>query len=237
MITEILWTQVDITKLENDLGFSFQNQSILKEAMVHRSYINEHHDCDTDHNERLEFLGDAVLELVVTDYLFHHYKNPEGELTNWRAALVRGTTLKEVADKLKLGEYLFLSKGEELSGGRERELILANVVEALIGAIYEDQGYEQAKEFIYQEIVVKLPYILESKSYLDAKSRFQELAQEKIGITPTYKLVSESGPDHAKQFLMAALIGEQEYGRGHGSSKQLAEQEAAHDALLKWNEV
>jgi ribonuclease-3 len=226
--------QIEITQLEDDLGYKFNNHNILKEAMIHRSYINEHHDCDTDHNERLEFLGDAVLELVVTDYLFHNYKNPEGELTNWRAALVRGTTLKEVADKLQLGKYLYLSKGEELSGGRERELILANVVEALIGAIYEDQGYDQAKVFINKEIISKLPNILESKSYLDAKSRFQEMAQEKIGITPIYKLLSESGPDHAKQFLMAAFIGDKEYGQGHGSSKQLAEQEAAFDALEKW---
>lgn len=223
--------QKNIKELEQTINLKFKNPQILMEAMVHRSYINEHSECKTDHNERLEFLGDAVLELVVTDYLFHNYKNPEGELTNWRAALVRGTTLKEVADKLKLGEYLYLSKGEELSGGRERELILANVVEALIGAIYEDHGYEVVKEFIMQEIVSKLPTILDTKAYLDAKSRLQELAQEKIGITPVYKLVSESGPDHAKQFLMAVFVGEKEYGRGSGSSKQLAEQDAAQVAL------
>lgn len=223
--------QKNIQELEKKIDINFNKPEILQEAMVHRSYINEHSDCETDHNERLEFLGDAVLELVVTDYLFHNYKNPEGELTNWRAALVRGTTLKEVADKLKLGEYLYLSKGEELSGGRERELILANVVEALIGAIYEDQGYDRAKDFIMQEIVSKFANILETKAYLDSKSRLQELAQEKIGITPVYKLVSESGPDHAKQFLMAVFVGEKEYGRGSGSSKQLAEQDAAQIAI------
>ncbi len=218
-------------ELEKFLDISFENKDILKEALVHRSYINEHSDWKTDHNERLEFLGDAILELVVTDYLFHKYKNPEGELTNWRAALVRGTTLKEVADRLKLGEYLFLSKGEENSGGRERELILANAVEALIGAIYEDLGYDASKDFISKEIISKLPTILETEAYLDSKSRFQELAQEKIGITPIYKLISESGPDHSKQFIMGVYIADKEYGQGHGSSKQLAEQEAADDGL------
>ncbi len=227
--------QKDTKELEKHIGIKFKKPEILQEAMVHRSYINEHPAWETDHNERLEFLGDAVLELVVTDYLFHNFKNPEGELTNWRAALVRGTTLKEVADKLKLGEYLYLSKGEELSGGRERELILANSVEALIGAIYEDQGYNSAKDFIMDEIVSKLPNILETQSYLDAKSRLQEMAQEKFGITPVYKLVSESGPDHAKQFLMAVFVGDREFGQGSGSSKQLAEQEAAHNALANFN--
>jgi len=227
--------QSDIKDLAQSLGIDFQNEEYLLTAMIHRSYLNEHSKWKTDHNERLEFLGDAVLELIVTDYLFKKYPNPEGELTNWRAALVRGVTLKEVADQLELGKYLYLSKGEELSGGRERELILANAVEALIGAIYLDQGYGAAEDFIKKYIIAKLPEILKNKTYQDAKSHLQELSQEKFGITPVYKLVSESGPDHNKQFVMAAYIADNEYGQGAGSSKQLAEQEAAAEALKKWD--
>lgn len=227
--------QNDIKDLAKSLGIKFDNEEFLLTAMIHRSYLNEHPNWKTDHNERLEFLGDAVLELIVTDYLFRKYSNPEGELTNWRAALVRGITLKEVADQLELGKYLYLSKGEELSGGRERELILANSVEALIGAIYLDQGYAAAEEFIQKYIIAKLPDILKNKTYQDAKSHLQEVSQEKFGITPVYKLVSESGPDHNKQFVMAAYIGDNEYGQGTGPSKQLAEQEAAAEALHKWD--
>jgi len=229
--------QAKIKQLAEKLAITFHDEEILLTALVHRSYLNEHSNWHTDHNERLEFLGDAVLELVVTDYLFRSYSNPEGELTNWRAALVRGVTLKDVADSLELGKYLYLSKGEEISGGRQRELILANAVEALIGAIYIDQGYQLAEKFIQQYIISRLPDILASKSYQDAKSHLQELSQEKIGITPVYKLIAESGPDHNKEFLMGVYIGENEYGQGQGSSKQLAEQAAAEQALKNWSDM
>jgi ribonuclease III len=225
----------DLQELIKALKIKFKNPELLKTALVHRSYINEHPDWPTDHNERLEFLGDAVLELVVTDHLYLNFSNPEGELTNWRAALVRGLTLKDVAEQLGLGEYLYLSRGEEQSGGRSRELILANTVESLIGAIYLDRGYPIAKKFIEKYIIVKLPEILQTKAYQDAKSHLQELSQDKFGVTPIYELISESGPDHAKQFLMAVLIESQEWGRGQGTSKQHAEQEAAADALTRWN--
>lgn len=227
--------QKTIKELEQTLGLKFHQSQLLESALVHRSYLNEHPKFHLEHNERLEFLGDAVLELIVTDYLYHNYQNPEGELTNWRASLVRGATLKLIADQLHLGEYLYLSKGEELSGGRQRELILANSVEALIGAIYLDQGYDTAKQFIHDYIIVMLPDIIKNKTYLDSKSRLQEMAQEKIGMTPVYQLVSESGPDHAKSFIMGVYIDNREYGQGSGPSKQIAEQEAAHQALENWS--
>ncbi|MBU0648070.1 ribonuclease III [Patescibacteria group bacterium] len=224
----------DPKQLEKIIKIKFKNPDLLQTAMTHRSYLNEHPHWKYDHNERLEFLGDAVLELSVTDYLFNTYDDPEGELTNWRAALVRGVTLKEVADDLRLGKYLYLSRGEELSGGRQRELILANTVESLIGAVYLDQGYTLANQFILKNIVSKLPKIFEDKLYLDAKSHLQERSQEKFGQTPTYELVSASGPDHAKQFVMAVKIGDNKYGEGSGNSKQEAEQNAAQAALEKW---
>jgi len=222
--------------LQKILKIQFKNLDFLNIALTHRSYLNEHPSYHLEHNERLEFLGDAVLELVVTDYLFRNYPNPEGELTNWRAALVRGATLKEVATELNLGQYLLLSKGEILSGGRERELILANTVEALIGAIYMDHGLSAASDFIHQYIIIRLPKILDQHLYQDAKSRLQEKSQEKLNLTPTYYLVSQSGPDHAKQFVMAVKIGDNEYGQGSGASKQEAEQNAAAEALEKWAE-
>lgn len=228
--------QKDFNELADLLKITFNHPEILHTAMVHRSYINEHNNFQLDHNERLEFLGDAVLELIVTDFLYRNYSNPEGELTNWRAALVRGANLQEIAKKLSLGDYLFLSKGEEQSGGRTRELILANAVEALIGAIYIDQGYKAAEKFILDYIISNLPEILKNQSYVDAKSHLQELSQDKIGITPVYKLISESGPDHAKQFIMGVFIGNKEYGQGSGSSKQTAEQDAAARALESWSD-
>lgn len=223
-------------KLEDKIGIAFGDNSLIRQAFVHRSYLNEHRSSKLESNERLEFLGDAVLELVVTEHLYKNYPNPEGELTNWRSALVKGETLSKVARELDLGSYLFLSHGEEKSGGRDKDYLLANTFEAVIGVIYLEKGYKVAQKFINQFLLVHLEYILESGAHIDSKSRLQELAQDKVGITPSYKLQGEKGPDHNKSFTMGAYIGERMVGEGEGSSKQAAEQEAAEDALkrLKW---
>lgn len=227
----------DFSQLEAAIGIEFKDKGLLELAFVHKSYCNEAEGVCT-HNERLEFLGDAVLELVVTDYLYRKYEDkPEGELTNWRSALVKGKNLEKVSKKLGLGEYLFLSRGEELSGGREKSYILANTMEALIGALYLDSGYEVAKHFISKYIITLLDEIIAQGLYIDPKSRVQELAQEKLSVTPRYELLSESGPDHNKEFVMGIYFGEDLVGEGKGSSKQEAEQEAAAAALKKnaWN--
>jgi len=223
-------------KLEEQIELSFPDQEILKRAFVHRSYLNEHKDSELESNERLEFLGDAVLELVVTDYLYQNYPNPEGELTNWRSALVKGEMLAKIAMELNLGEYLFLSHGEEKSGGREKDYLLANTFEALIGAIYLALGYKKADFFINKFLLIHLEDILTKGTHIDAKSKLQEMAQDKIGITPNYELQHDEGPDHDKIFTMAAYIGDRMVGKGNGGSKQIAEQNAAKDALkrLKW---
>lgn len=213
---------------------TFQDHQLLRQAFVHRSYLNENPGFPLQHNERLEFLGDAVLELVVTEHLFKTYPNPEGELTNWRSALVKGEMLSVVASELAMGELLYLSKGEEKGGGKSRALILANTFEALIGALYLDQGYVPAQEFVTRFLLGRLPEILEKGLHVDAKSRFQELVQEVQGITPVYKVVHESGPDHAKIFEVGVYIGEKSVGNGTGNSKQAAEQAAAADALGQW---
>ena len=223
-------------KLEEQIGIKFKDYELLRNAFVHRSYLNEHRDSKYESNERLAFLGDAVLELVVTEFLYQNYPNPEGELTNWRSALVKGEMLAKIATELNLGEYLFLSHGEEKSGGREKDYLLANTFEAVVGVIYLELGYEMAKAFIEKFLLVHLEDILVKGEHIDAKSRLQELAQEKIGTTPNYELQHEEGPDHDKVFTMAAYIGTRMVGKGKGSSKQLAEQKAAEDALkrLKW---
>lgn len=223
-------------KLEEKIGLTFEDPHLLRNAFVHRSYLNEHKTSLLESNERLEFLGDAVLELVVTEYLFLNYPNPEGELTNWRSALVKGEMLAKVASALDLGSYLFLSRGEENSGGREKEYLLANTFEALTGVIYLELGYEKAKEFIGKFLLVHLEDILKKGDHIDSKSRFQEMAQDKTGVTPNYELLHDEGPDHDKVFTMGAYIGERIVGKGKGSSKQSAEQRAAEDALerLKW---
>lgn len=218
-------------ELEKALGSSFKNNQLLTLAFVHKSYVNEHEE-EQDYNERLEFLGDAVLELAVTHFLYEKYPHqPEGQLTNWRSALVKGKNLARVARKLNLGKYLLLSRGEEISGGREKDYILANTVESLIGAIYLDQGFEVVDAFILKNIVILLDEIIEQGLNVDAKSRVQELAQEHLDLTPTYELIRESGPDHDKEFLMGIYFGSILAGQGTGSSKQDAEQAAAYDAL------
>lgn len=221
----------DKEKIEKIIGIDFDNDIIIKTAFTHRSYLNEHRKAKLEHNERLEFLGDAVLELVVTDFLYRNYKNPEGELTSWRSALVKTESLAELADTLKLGQYLLMSRGEAKTGGRTRQALLANLVEATIGAIYLEKGYEHAKQFIESRIIVKLEPIIKSGAYIDAKSHFQELAQEQHGVTPTYKVLSETGPDHDKTFVMGVFLSEKQYGEGSGSSKQAAQQSAANAAL------
>lgn len=225
-----------LSTLEKKLEIKFKDQNLLKNALVHRSYINEHKNFELDHNERLEFLGDAVLELIVTENLYNNYDNPEGELTNWRAALVNGAMLAKIARKLKIDDYLYLSKGEAKDKSiKARNYILANTMEAVIGAIYLDQGYDAVKKFIINNILTELPKILKNKLYIDAKSHFQEEAQERVGVTPTYSIVSESGPDHNKKFVIGVYLEKELVAKGEGSSKQEAQMNAAENALQAKN--
>jgi len=222
---------MDIKELEKNLKVKFNNPDLLMTAVTHRSYLNENRDFRLPHNERLEFLGDAVLELISTRYLYENYPHPEGELTNFRSALVNYRMLSEIARKLKLEEFLLMSKGEAKDTGRARQVILANALEAVIGAIYLDSGYETAKEFVLRDIIVELPLIINEGTYLDPKSKLQEIIQEKQGVTPTYQVISEQGPDHDKVFLVGVFIGNTRVGEGKGPSKQEAEVAAAENAL------
>jgi ribonuclease III len=223
----------DIAALAALLGVPHLPEGHLQQAVVHRSYLNEHPNFPLGHNERLEFLGDAVLELVVTEHLYTHYGNPEGELTTWRSALVNGDSLAEVSKDLGVEPYLYLSKGEERDANtKARRYILANATEAIIGAIYLDFGWDAAKEFIHKQVLVKLPEILEKRLYIDPKSRFQESAQSKLGLTPTYKVLEETGPDHEKHFRMGVYLGKELVAEGAGTSKQEA-QIAAAEAGVK----
>ena len=223
----------NLKDLENRLGVEFKDKNLLKQALIHRSWLNENPDSVLENNERLEFIGDAVLELVVTEYMYKKYPNPEGEMTNWRAALVNYINLSEVAGNLGLNDFLLLSKGESKDTGRARQVILANTMEAVIGAMYLDQGYEVSAKFIERNIISDLENVIKNKLYKDAKSLFQERSQEKTGITPIYKVLNESGPDHDKIFEVGVYIGENLAGTGSGPSKQDAEQKAAEDALSK----
>jgi ribonuclease III len=233
LITDRPSKMTNLKELQKTIGVDFKNEELLETALTHRSYLNENKKIKA-HNEHLEFLGDAVLELVVTEHLYNNYENPEGDLTNWRSALVKTESISEAANILGFEEYLKMSRGEAHSNGRSRQLILANSFEAVTGAIYLDQGYDVAKGFIHRNIIEKLPTIIAEKLYIDPKSHFQELAQEKEGITPRYDLVSEEGPDHDKKFTIAAKVGDKAWGTGIGSSKQLAQQAAAEDALKKY---
>jgi len=223
----------DFSKLESNLGIVFKNKELLQQAFVHRSYLNEHPKCGLEHNERLEFLGDAVLELAVTKYLYKNYPNPEGELTAWRAALVNSKMLSKMASDLGFNDYLMLSRGESRDTGRARQFILANTFEAVVGAIYLDQGFEKSEEFIENHLLKELPVVLENKLYRDPKSLFQEKAQEKMGITPTYEVLGESGPDHAKHFIVGVFLGEKMIAKGEGPSKQAAQEKAAEEGIKK----
>lgn len=221
-------------QFQDTIGIQFTDQALLRQVFVHRSYINETSQKVLEHNERLEFLGDAVLELVVTEYLYKNFPNPEGELTNWRSSIVRGDILAKVASELSLGQLLFLSKGEEKSGGRHRNLILANTFEALIGAIYLDKGYGASTTFITTHLVSLLAEIIEKRLYIDPKSNLQEKAQEALGATPEYRVISESGPDHDKTFTVGVFAHKDLIAEGTGPSKQKAEQVAAANAITKW---
>ncbi len=220
-----------LSELEKSIEASFKNKDLLLQALTHRSYINENPKWHLDHNERLEFLGDAVLELVVTEYLYNSFPNPEGELTNWRAALVNSVMLAKISNKFDLNKFVLLSRGEARDTGRARQYILANAVEALIGSLYLDQGYKACDKFIKKFILDELKEILESGSYKDYKSLFQEQAQERAGITPTYEVLKEWGPDHAKQFHVGVFLEKDLIGEGDGPSKQDAQQSAAQNAL------
>jgi ribonuclease-3 len=222
----------DFSTLEEKLNLQFKNKDLLVQAFCHRSYLNENPNFYLSHNERLEFLGDAVLELVVTEYLYHQYpQKPEGELTAWRSALVNAKMLSKIAKSLGFNDFLLLSKGEAKETGKAREYILANSFEALIGAIYLDKGIEKVKKFVKTYLLKELPQIIEKGLFKDAKSRFQEEAQERIGVTPTYQVLKEWGPDHAKHFRVGVYLGEAKIAEGEGSSKQEAEEEAAKQAL------
>ena len=225
-------TMKELSALEGALNVHFNNRDLLKQALVHRSYLNENPGFGLDHNERLEFLGDAVLELAVTNYLFAHFPDPEGELTNWRASLVNSHMLATVAQRLGVEDYLYLSRGEAKdTNSKARNYILANALEAIIGAIYLDQGFEAAEQLVSTFLIPELPAILEQKLYLDPKSRFQEIAQEQLKITPTYKVHSEVGPDHAKEFEIGVYLSDELIATGRGTSKQEAQLDAAFNGL------
>jgi ribonuclease-3 len=222
----------DFSKFEAHIGVTFVDKGLLTQAFVHRSYLNEHPTFAYGQNERLEFLGDAVLELVVTEFLYRKYPNPEGELTNWRAALVNAKMLSEIAREIGIEEHLYLSHGESKdSQSKARQYILANAIEAVIGAIYLDQGMEVVRGFVERFVLSELPYILENQLHLDPKSRFQERAQETVGVTPTYRVLEESGPDHAKQFTVGVYLGDEHVASGTGTSKQEAQIDAAEKGL------
>ncbi len=226
----------ELASLNTTLGVQFKNPQLLRSALIHRSYLNEHSD-EKENNERLEFLGDAVIELVVTEYLYGHYpEKPEGELTILRSALVRKEHLAEIARGLQLGSYILLSKGEEKSGGREKNYLLANAFEALVGAMYLDTGMNTTGSFIEKQVMTGLEKILAQNLHIDAKSLFQEKSQSIAETTPEYKVLEEAGPDHNKTFVMGVYLAEELIATGQGPSKQQAEQSAARNALQikKW---
>ena len=222
-------------KLEKILRINFKNRDLLRQAFVHRSYLNEHANFKLGHNERMEFLGDAVLELAVTENLFKKFPDEqEGKLTNLRSSLVNTKMLAEIAQELKLGDFLYLSKGEAYDTNKKaKESILANTFEAMIGAIYLDQGFKISKNFLKRVLAQKLDFVITNQLYLDPKSRFQEISQEKRNITPQYKMLDETGPDHEKIFMIGLYIGEELVSKGKGASKQLAQVEAAKKGLKK----
>ena len=222
----------DFSRFEKVVGYSFRDRELLAQAFTHRSYLNEHRELTRDHNERLEFLGDAVLELAVTDHLYRAFPEAtEGDLTSYRAALVNAITLSSVAQKLSMNDFLLLSKGESKDTGRARQFILANTFEAFVGALYVDQGYDAAREFIAKNLFGLMDEILKNKLWLDPKSAFQEQAQERAGTTPSYQTLEETGPDHDKHFTVGVYIGSALVAKGKGKSKQEAEQDAAREGL------
>jgi ribonuclease-3 len=222
----------DIAKAEQSLNVTFSDKALLQRALTHRSYLNENPEYPLEDNERLEFLGDAILDFITGEYLYHHFPEmAEGQLTNLRSALVRTETLARFATELHLGDYLFLGRGEEECGGRQRKAILCDAFEALIGALYLERGLDFTRQYVYKMIEPALEEILTSDTQKDAKSLLQEMAQSRYQLTPTYRTIREEGPDHAKEFTVEALIGNKVYGRGTGFSKQIAAQAAAQQAL------
>lgn len=216
------------------LGFAFNNIELLVTALTHRSYVNEHKASVHDHNERLEFLGDAILEMVSSDFLYRNYNEPEGIMTSWRAALVRTESIGAAGKELGYEPLVRLSKGEKHGSERAHDVILADCFEAVIGAIYLDQGYEAAKDFIYKHILNKIDEILEDESWRDPKSYFQELAQKNAGVTPVYRTLKEEGPDHDKNFTVGVYVGDELKGVGNGHSKQEAQTAAAKEGVKSY---
>jgi len=222
----------NLSKFEKKININFNDKNLLKQAFTHRSYINENPSGGFGHNERLEFLGDAVLELVVTEHLYGQYpESAEGEMTSFRAALVNADMLSEVAKELSLDDYLLLSRGEAKDVGRARQYILANTFEALVGAIYLDQGYQAVFSFLEKSVFPKIKEVIKKKLWIDAKSLFQEKAQEVMGATPTYRVLSESGPDHAKRFVVGVYLNDKIIAEAEGDSKQEAEENSARKGL------
>jgi len=227
---------MNFSKFEEKIGVNFKDKNLLQQAFTHRSYLNENPSLGLEQNERLEFLGDAVLEMAITEYLYKKYpQKTEGEMTALRAALVNAVTLSEAAGELNIGDLMLLSKGETKSLGKARQYILANALEALIGAIYLNGGYEETFDFLEKNLFGKIEEVIEKKLWIDAKSLFQEKAQELESVTPAYKVLAESGPDHEKVFTMGVFLGDELIADGYGASKQEAEQDAARKALKAKN--
>ncbi len=220
------------TEIESNLGITFSNKQTLRNALIHRSYINENRK-EQSNNERLEFLGDAVLELIISEYIYSKYPDkPEGELTAIRSAIVRTESLAQESRLLDIGQYLLMSKGEEVSGGKDKEYLLANMYEAVLGAIYIDKGFEVCKQFVSRTLLKKVDKIVSQELFVDPKTKTQEIVQAKYKVTPTYETVKEHGPDHDKHFTVVLKIGEKKFSEGYGSSKQRAEEDAAKNALV-----
>lgn len=224
-------------EIEKKIGLSFKDEKLLKKAMTHRSYLNENREEQLESNERLEFLGDAVLELIISSRLYKEFpEKTEGELTGIRSAIVRTESLANESRRLGLGENLLMSKGEEDSGGKDKDYLLANTYEAVLGAIYIDQGLEICKDFVQRTILKQLPNIIENELFIDPKTKAQELIQARYKLTPTYSVIKEEGPDHDKLFTVVLKIGKKNFSDGFGYSKQKAEEEAARKAIEKLQE-
>ncbi|OHA26851.1 MAG: ribonuclease III [Candidatus Taylorbacteria bacterium RIFCSPHIGHO2_02_FULL_44_36] len=229
---------MNFSEFEKNINVVFEDKALLQQAFTHRSYLNENRKTNLEHNERLEFLGDAVLELIVTVHLYEKYPTyNEGEMTSLRSVLVNANTMAELANKIRMNDFMLLSRGEAKDTGRARQYILANAVEALIGAIFLDQGYKVAEKFVGEQLFLLLPKIIKEGFWLDAKSHFQEKAQEIAGVTPSYETLKETGPDHDKHFTIGVFLGKEKVAEGDGKSKQDAEQAAARAGLQakNWN--
>jgi ribonuclease-3 len=227
----------NLDKISEILGEELADGNLFKTAFTHRSYLNEHHEYSNPSNERMEFLGDAVLQLLSSEFLYNLYPEaPEGDLTNYRSSIVCTSSLAEEARKMGYGDLLLLSNGEEATGGRDREYILANTFEAVLGALYFDKGLDKCRDFLAKQLFYKVSGLVDSDIYKDAKSKFQEIAQEKYGVTPIYQVIDSWGPDHEKIFKVGVFINKENWGLGEGKSKQKAEQSAAENALAKAQE-